>query len=164
MQNTIQADLAIPSILGLLEFNHQLFIEKIRSLTDQQAMDRPSTNANPILWIAGHLTNSRVHISELLGGKLEYPWMPLFKDAFDPEAKYPGLGELDQAWQEASKHIHERLKTCTEADLSEEISYQLPHGQKDLRGALVFWLYHEAWHLGQISYLRKCQGMEGFMI
>ena len=49
MEATKQIDLSISSLSGLFKFNDQLFKEKIGNLSDDQALDRVSANANPII-------------------------------------------------------------------------------------------------------------------
>jgi len=149
METTKQTDLTMPGILGLFKFNHNLFEEKIGALADEMVTERVSDHANPIIWIAGHLVNSRVHILELLGDKREYPWSELFNNAYDPDTNYPSISTLKEVWAEVSPEIFLRMESLTHEDLSANISYKLPHQQDSLAGALVFWLYHEAWHLGQ---------------
>jgi len=154
---------AVSSIANLFGFNSNLFQERIAELDQEQLSRRVSENANPIIWIAGHLTNSRIHVAELLGDKQEYDWMPVFKEAYDSGAQYPDIAELRQAWDKASETMMGRLESTTQEGLSEDIGYSLPHGDSTVGGALVFWLYHEAWHLGQIAYIRKCMEMEGLV-
>ena len=163
MEATKQIDQSISGLSGLFKFNDQLFYEKIGNLSDDQALDRVSASANPIIWIAGHLTNSRVHVLELLGVKNEHEWAQLFKDGYDQEIDYPKLSTLKDVWKQTSEEIFPRLDRLTEEELNQDIGYDLPHGVKALRGGLVFWLYHEAWHLGQISYIRKCMELEGLV-
>ena len=158
MEKVIQSDL-----LGLLKFNSGLFEERIASLTDHQLLFRATEHTNSILWIVGHLTNSRIHMLELLGEKRDYTWSALFKEAYDPANNYPNLSTLAGVWQEVSGGIFDKLPKVTDDILNVEISYPLPAGIKTLHGALVFWLYHEAWHLGQIAFLRREQNMEGLV-
>ncbi|MDN5213535.1 DinB family protein [Fulvivirgaceae bacterium BMA12] len=158
MDKAIQSD-----VLELLKFNSQLFDERIASLTREQSLFRTAEKTNAILWIAGHLTNSRIHLLELLGEKREYAWSAAFKEAYNPDNQYPDLMTLSKVWQEVSTRIFDQLTLQDRASLEAEIGYELPHGINTIRGAFVFWLYHEAWHLGQIAILRKAQGMEGLV-
>ena len=59
--------------------------------------------------------------------------------------------------------FQDKLAQVSESELTKELDYKLPHGDNTVRGALIFFAYHEAWHFGQIAYVRKCLGMEGLV-
>ena len=158
MDKAVQSDL-----LELLKLNSKLFEERIAPLTNEQALYRGSGHTNPILWIVGHLVNSRVYMLELLGDKRDYSWGTSFKEAYSPGRIYPSLSALSEVWQEVSQEIFNKLPAASHEALNAEISYSLPQGIKTVRGAFVFWLYHEAWHIGQIAFLRREQDMEGLV-
>ena len=115
------------------------------------------------MWMAGHLTSIRYHLLDLLGEKKEFPWPKLFDDGFDAEKDYPEMSKIADAWNEISDAFQEKLAQASESDIAKELDYKLPHGDNTVRGALIFFAYHEAWHFGQIAYVRKCLGMEGLV-
>lgn len=66
----------------------------------------------------------------------------------------------------AAPHISTGVGVTAQASddqYAKEIRWDLPNGDKTVRGALLFYAYHEAWHLGQIAYARKGMGMEGLV-
>jgi len=158
------SDLSATALAAMFEFNNKLYINGIFELDDDTARKRISDNANPIIWLAGHLTMTRTHILELVGSdRAENPWYKLFRKAYDPEVEYPGLAEIKKFWGTVSDPMIEKMRELTPGEMARDIGYDLPHQRRDLAGGLVFWIYHESWHLGQIAYIRKCLGMEGLV-
>jgi hypothetical protein len=154
---------AIQTVFGLFKFNDALFFERIGSLDDSTVSKRVSNRTNPVIWLAGHLLNSRKHMLELLGDNVELPWEPLFKTAYDTSADYPTISAVKETWAEVSAKLFKRLDRVSAQDLNRTLEYELPHRDNTVRGAVIFWCYHEAWHLGQIAYVRKCLGLEGLV-
>jgi hypothetical protein len=55
------------------------------------------------------------------------------------------------------------MEAAGDDHFAKEIDWNLPNGDKTVRGAILFYTYHEAWHLGQIAYARKGMGMDGLV-
>jgi hypothetical protein len=154
---------AIKSALELYKFDNALFQERIGSLENSVAGRRVSDKANPIIWVAGHITNSRTHLLELFGTKKDFEWAPLFQEPYDSAREYPDISVIKEAWTEVTNELFDKLGEASDDQLAREVGYKIPHGDNTVRGAIVFLLYHEAWHLGQIAYIRKCTDMEGLV-
>ena len=43
------------------------------------------------------------------------------------------------------------------------VDWGVPNGDKTVRGAVLFYMYHEGWHMGQIAIARRAMGMEGLV-
>ncbi len=151
------------AIKDLFAYNNKLYREGVFSLDDKAARERISDNANPVIWLAGHLTMTRTHILELVADRIENPWYKLFRKAYDPKLEYPPMAELKEFWQLVSVPMLEKMAALSPEDLKRDVGYDMPHGHRTLGGMLAFWIYHEGWHLGQIAYIRKCLGMEGLV-
>ena len=55
------------------------------------------------------------------------------------------------------------MNQASDDDLEKAIEWDLPNNDKTVRGAFLFYSYHEAWHFGQIAYARRSNGMEGLV-
>ncbi|MCG8605085.1 DinB family protein [bacterium] len=126
-------------------------------------MKRVSETASPILWIAGHLTGVRFHVTSLLGGTKPFLWLKLFDKPFDPSRSYPTISEITTAWNEVANDLVDKMNQAPDDLLTKKLEYKLPHGDHTVRGACIFFAYHESWHLGQIAYIRKCFDLEGLV-
>ena len=154
---------ALTDVSNIFKFNDTLFAEKVATLDKKATDTRIAGDVAPAIWIAGHLTNYRVHLLELFGTKREFKWAPLFQKPYDASESYPSMSELKDIWMNVSSELHETLAQATEEQLSAPLKYELPHGNNTLRGAFTFFYYHEAWHLGQLAYIRRGLGMEGLV-
>lgn len=154
---------SIRTVIDLFKIGDSFFVEKIGNLDKETAGKRVSDNTNSILWIAGHLCSVRAHLLELVGGKVDVPWEKQFQEKFDPSKDYPEMATIRDLWVSISDQLFEKVESATEDALSKDLEYELPHGNNTVRGAIIFFAYHEAWHLGQIAYARKCMDMEGLV-
>lgn len=150
----------LKSLVNLFEFNNALFSEKIFSLSEEIANHRID-HVNPIVWVAGHLVSSRNHVLNLVGVERDFLYEDTFKGGFDEKTKYPTMLELGSEFDDITGKLFNQLKNISEDQLNKDLGYDLPNQATTVGGSLVFWLYHEAWHLGQIAVIRRSQNMEG---
>ncbi|MFQ5639909.1 MAG: DinB family protein [bacterium] len=150
-------------IAGLYKLGNSLFLDKIGHLDQELVVQKISGSTNPIIWLAGHITAVRYHLMNVLGTKSEFPWAKLFEDPYDASKDYPDMSEVKDAWVAVSDQLVDKICQASEETLQAELKYQLPHKDNTVRGAIVFFAYHESWHLGQISYIRKSLEMEGLV-
>ena len=59
--------------------------------------------------------------------------------------------------------MNKRFAELSEEDLEAEQEYEYPSQEKNLRGALMFMVFHEAVHVGQMMMLRKFFGYDGLV-
>jgi uncharacterized damage-inducible protein DinB len=158
-------DPVIAPSVAIYRVNDRLFGKGLDGLSRPQLLESPSEAANPILWIAGHVANTRFGICAMLGRKLHRPWGDIFnRFATLPDADaYPELPVIRAAWTEVSAALTARFEDLTDADLSAPAPRPFPTPDKSVRGMIAFLAYHEGYHLGQISYLRKWLGLPGLM-
>jgi hypothetical protein len=115
-----------------------------------------------MVWMAGHLAQSRVRLARLLGVQQEVPWPTLFTRGDPPPgaAAYPDLPEIQRAWAAAGNALRTRLHAMDEAELQADLQVKIPSTDGTLRGAIVFALFHEGYHVGQMGYVRRTLGKE----
>jgi hypothetical protein len=138
-----------------------LFIKAMSGVPAEEAMRRPGELSNPLLWLAGHLTHFRSRLLTLVGVPREFPWGSVFDTGakVGPRDQYPAPEELVELWEELSASLEERLSALTEADLATPPSFRVPSTDATLRGAIGYFSLHEAYHVGQMGYVRKWLGM-----
>jgi uncharacterized damage-inducible protein DinB len=151
------------AVLNTLELDDKFFLNGVATLDDDTVSRRVVDNTNAILWLAGHLLNSRKYLLDLFGDVRELAWEQKFREKYDPSVEYPSMAELKDAWVSVSQSLISRMKEASDDHFTKAIDWDLPNGDKTVRGACLFYAYHEAWHLGQIAYARRGMGMEGLV-
>lgn len=154
---------AMQTVFNTLKLSDQLFMKGVASLDDDTARRTVVDDTNNIQWLAGHLTVHRKFLLELFGKDHELPWMSKFREKYDPKADYPPLSEIVSHWKRISGDLADLMPQASDDRFDEALDWNLPNGDKTVRGALLFYMYHEAWHLGQIAYARRGMGLEGLV-
>jgi hypothetical protein len=158
-------DPVISPSVAIYQVNSRLFEKALDGLSPEHLVKCVSDASNPILWIGGHLANTRFGLCAMLGRKLHRPWGDLFnRSAARPSAEgYPDLSVILGAWTEVSAALMTRFEELTAAELQAPSPQPFPIPDKSMRGAIAFLAYHEGYHLGQIAYVRRWLGFSGLM-
>jgi len=77
--------------------------------------------------------------------------------ALDP-LRRSEFADLLRCFRETSARLLERLPALTDTELSASLGHKMPQGDETLRGMVAFLVFHEAYHVGQIGYLKKQLG------
>lgn len=154
---------AMQTVARTYELGNRLFMGGVATLDDADARRIVADNTNPVIWLAGHLLNSRKYLLGLFGDERELTWEMKFRDKYDPSTDYPPMSELVDTWTSISDALHAKIKQADDEQLAREITWDLPNGDKTVRGALLFYSFHEAWHLGQIAYALRGMGKDGLV-
>lgn len=147
--------------LTTLELNTRLFENCLDGVDDSTAQKRPSKDTNNMAFIAIHLVDARRHLAGFLGGNMEDPFQGKLDTVASVEdmKEYPDLAHIRSSWKRLSGLLRERSKAVTEADLAAESPLKLPIEDPTIKGALAFLLAHEAFHIGQLAFLRRYLGV-----
>ena len=65
------------------------------------------------------------------------------------------MDQLLAIWKETTAALIARFEALNGEQLSVESPCSFPVPDKTIRGAIGFMAYHEAYHVGQMAYLRK---------
>jgi len=121
-----------------------------------KATFQPAAVVNHALWQVGHLAHTEDWYVGLLDGKsgtLPQTYAALFgygSTIETPEA-YPSFGEV-------KKHLHtvrERLVAAVLAGTDDKLAGRCAELGTDLLGGLFSVAWHEGWHSGQLSIIRR---------
>jgi hypothetical protein len=142
-----------------------LFIEALAGLDRAALLDGCGGRSNPMIWIAGHLTLSRCNLANLVGDAREAPWPHLFARGSKGGdlRQYPEISEILKAWSDLSDSLMSRLGVMSHEELSARVDREIPTTDGTVRGAVAFSAYHEAYHIGQMGYLRSWLGHGGLV-
>src|SRR5215467_4876678 len=92
---TKQSAVAAP-IAMIFEINDGLLSRAFEGLTDEELWCSPTDNNNPMLWLLGHVTQTRSAILRILGEPFQISWGDLFGRGaqLQERERYPTLAEV----------------------------------------------------------------------
>ena len=143
----------------LFKINNSMVSRGLEGLSDDQAWTQLEGKGNPIAWIIGHLTETRGQLLGFLGASWDAGWDGKFKrgaDLYDRFA-YPTRSEIEAKFNAT----HDGAPNSPAHRKREELAAPSPvsfAGAKTVADLLAFFAFHEAYHLGQVGYIRKNLG------
>lgn len=154
----------IRPLVDTLTFNDYIITIATKDLNDTLARRRLRNDGGAsIAWTLGHGLHHRTVMAGLIGLELRLNGLKL--EAFSRTGatdghEYPPLRDLLTAWTKSSNSLIPAMTALTDADVTQERSgLKLPHGERRLLDALVFYVWHETYHLGHIGVLRSHFGV-----
>jgi uncharacterized damage-inducible protein DinB len=141
--------------IDLLAMQAGIFHNAFDGIKDSDALIRPNEQVNHINWLLGHLATCRFMLFNLLGGKEPDPNFNFYFKTISDELPYPSLNEIKKTWVKASSLLNEKIGSFSDDELISE----LPGKGGSVKDFISFFVYHEAYHLGQIGYARKYLGL-----
>jgi len=116
------------------------------------------------IWLVGHLATYRRKVVAMIGLEPESdPWEAAFVRGTSPADIPAGLDPvcLVQAFHAAQKALAAGWDGVTREQLAQPFGRTLPTGSDSIGGAVGFMVWHEAYHLGQLGFLRRLAGLPG---
>ncbi len=153
-------DEGIRGAVELFAVGDNLIPKAVEGLSRADLLARPGADSNPMVWLWGHLTNSRCGLLEMLG--VEHPrfhpvLFGLGSEIPDGDV-YPSAEAIQTAWDDATAKLNARFAAITADALSQPSPRQFRVADTTLRGAVWFLAWHEGTHCGQMAYLKKWLG------
>jgi len=148
-------------IASLLRYSEALFETSLSGLTREQGLLRSGDGTNPVFWIAAHLVTTRSGLGLMIGLELPRPWGTRFTRGSELSdlATIPEADEIRAAWTSVSGPLASRLAQLTDEELDAPAPRAFPIEDKSLLGGVGFLAYHEAYHVGQMAFVRKALGL-----
>lgn len=161
MKSTTTNTAAAP-IAMVFSFNEHFVLQALEGLTEEELWRAPSSHNNPLPWVAGHVVQTRATVLQMLGESVDTGWGNLFdRGAKIVDAKqYPSGAEVARVMREVSPRLRSALETLGEEQLNRPASLPIP-GIQSVGDELAFFALHDAYHVGQLAYIRKGLGYPG---
>ena len=139
--------------------NHDLVLQALDGLTHEELWRAPTSRNNALLWVAGHVVQTRAFVAQLLERPIDTGWGSLFDRGAKVEdpSHYPTRDEVERVMGEVSAKLNAALAEATEEQLNRPASMEIP-GCRSLADELAFFSLHESYHVGQLAYIRKSLG------
>jgi uncharacterized damage-inducible protein DinB len=147
-------------LAAILDLDTELLLNCLDGLSDDEARHRLPGGGNSVFFLAAHLADSRHYLAARLGRAIENPLSRYLADAraIDDVREWPALDELRQAWLEVSAHLAAVLDAFEAGDLAAPESARFPIRDGTRLGVLTFLVQHDAYHVGQLAFLRRQLG------
>lgn len=161
--------LARDRALNALRFAHGTFLALLKDWPADRLTYQSTPTDNHALWTVGHLATTYVYGGSLLtDASLGVPesYMGLFGYGSKPQsdaASYPSFDEVRSTCEAAFAKFVAIVAGMTEAQLEAPLlkdSGGFASSRVELLERLA---WHEGWHAGQISMLRRAIGLPGIM-
>jgi hypothetical protein len=160
-------DATIAPLVESYRIGTGLYLKALHGLDRAALITRAGPRSNPIIWMAGHLVQFRCRVSSVVGAPMDVPWGALFATGHvvtvDDADQYPPIEEVTDIWRDVSARIFDRFAALSERELSAPPPLRVATPDGTIRGALALFGFHEAYHIGQMGYMRKWLGESPLM-
>lgn len=117
------------------------------------------TEGPSIAWELGHICQYRAWALRQLGREVDYRFEGVFSDAPSDGSDYPTMDELRAEFARLGEEIQSALGELSDEALNAPVEDDL-HGAKSILDQFMFFPWHEAYHMGQLSSLRSAMGFK----
>jgi hypothetical protein len=154
---------AIAPLAFILRTNDSLAERAFQGIADGDEWRRPTPLSNPMLWIFGHMVQTRVALLKLVGESFETGWGELFVRgaALDDPSRYPGRDAVEGTSRDLNARLYAKLAAITDAELARPAARPSTPAVKTLGDQISFLTMHDTYHVGQLGYVRKALGLPG---
>ena len=148
------------NIKGMFKVNTDIISMAIADVKEEDWLRTPGDDSNHLLWLLGHVVVHRGVVLKTVGADWDASWRSLFVRGSErvEAAQYPSIEEMREAWSQVS----EQIKTTLNESPAEVLDKPVPEGSlsfdKKISGQVAFLAFHDSYHTGQISFLRKWLG------
>ena len=148
----------IAESLKLTDFIMQLVT---KDLTDEVARRQARGDEGAsIAWVIGHLLHYRHEFMKILGSPEDDPFKEKFSRSATDGSDYPTIKELTKSWAEVSQRTLAVVNTATDEQIEASLPADGgPHAERRVLDTLIFFTWHESYHMGQLGTLRKQFGL-----
>lgn len=148
------------NVSGMFRANTEIISKAIEGIPAEDWFRKPGDDSNHLMWVLGHLVVHRGSVLKIAGVDWSSSWGDLFARGSErvADAEYPTVDEMRTAWTEISEQLAGALRQAS-ADLLEAPAPDGPPSfDKKVGGTIAFYAFHDTYHAGQVSYLRKWLG------
>ena len=148
------------NVKGMFKTNTDIVKKALDEVPAERWFLKPGDDSNHLMWVAGHLVVHRAAVLKYLGGDWDASWSSLFKRGAKRMAdeEYPSIAEIRTAWEEVTRKLSASLNNPDTGRLSQPAPTGPPSFNGKISGQVAFLAFHETYHVGQVSYLRKWLG------
>jgi hypothetical protein len=145
---------------GMFKANTTIVNKAIADVPTDDWFRKPGDDSNHLMWVVGHLIVHRGHVLKLMGHQWDASWAPLFARGAERVAdnEYPSSEEMKTSWQQVSADLATAMGNPPDDLLANDAPAGFPSFDGKVSGNVAVLAFHDAYHAGQVSYLRKWLG------
>lgn len=146
------------AITAQFDLQTSWFLNALENFTEPESNITYSENLNPVKWVAGHLTNSRMTLYGLVSGDaIPTEYNTRFGKGTSPKTDkpLPPLEQIKADWSIISEKLKTTLRNIPEEKLLSKAPFQTSIQDETLLGLIAYFAIHESFHIGQLSVYRK---------
>ena len=148
------------TLMGTFGTTDYLIPLVLEDLSDDDAKKRSRDGEGPsIVWIIGHLLHYRYYVMSLLDHERVDPHGETFTQTASDGSDYPTIGVLQEQWGALGSDFHAALMSQSEEHW--DAVGTGAHEERSLRDQVIFFAWHEGYHMGALGALRKEMGYPG---
>jgi len=150
----------LANIQGMFKINTDVVDKAIQDVPAERWFETPGENSNHFMWVVGHVVVHRAYVLKSFGVNLDLPWGKLFARGSEKvsDTDYPTIDEMREAWTKVSAELSAALSKAPDDVLAQPAPKGPPSFDGKVSGTCAFFAFHDTYHVGQISYLRKWLG------
>lgn len=145
----------------IFKLNNGIVRIALDGLPDEDFWRRPEGGGNPIGWMLGHITGARFTLLNRLGDPAETGWGTIFARGM-PLAEvqtYPVREVLEATWKDTHARMRQAFASAAPDTLAEKLGRNIgPLTDPSVGETITLLAFHEAYHAGQMGYLRRLLG------
>lgn len=148
------------NVASIFKANTDIINKAIADVAPDDWFRQPGDDSNHLLWLMGHVIVHRGRTLSFLGQDWDVAWRSLFARGAEriDDAEYPSVEEMRNAWSQVSTDLAAVLGNKSAEELAQDAPAGLPSFDGKLSGTVAFFAFHDAYHTGQVSYVRKWLG------
>lgn len=146
-------------LISIYNTNSKLFINSFAKVKEADSLKRPNRRTNSIIFISLHILDARCFILTQIGSPTKNPFAKYvdWAKTIDEIKIYPKLKKVLSEWKRIDKIFVKELYRISAGKLNSDQQFEFPGGKKIIN-MISFLAEHEAYHIGQISFIRKYLG------
>ncbi len=154
---------AIAPLAFILGTNDSLAERSFQGVPDTDLWTRPTPQSNPMLWIFGHMVDTRARLLKILGEEVDAGLGDVFGRgaALQDTSGYPTRDKILEASRAVNARLYAKLGALTDADVAKPATRSFTHAVQTVGDQVAFLVMHDTYHIGQLAYVRKALGLPG---
>jgi hypothetical protein len=140
--------------IDALKFAHYMTLSLLKDFPEDKVCHQPCPTDNHLVWSVGHLAATYAWMLSLLGRPASVP---------ESYTSYPSLSVAREVMESEYQTFLNAIAELPETQLSQPLAKDAGAFAKDAIELVDRAAWHEGWHSGQISSVRRALGLKGVM-